>query len=223
MVQFNLLPDVKLQYIKTRRMKRIVTIVSLTVAVASVIALVLVFVSVQVAQKKHLANLNKDIAKEVKTLNSVEDLNKILTVQNQLKSLPGLYDDRKISSRIFGYISQLTPAAANISSFKLDMNGNTVSIAGTADGTTTINQYADTLKFVTYTTTAVKEEDQKRAFSNVVTNLALTDKKTTFVINASFDPVLFDGKETPVIKVPKIISTRSETEKPQVFKEGSKQ
>ena len=92
MIQFNLLPDVKIKYIKTQRTKRMVILVSLLVSAASLALVTIMFVSVQVIQKKSLNDLSKDIVAETKQLQDVQDLDKILTIQNQLTALPALHD-----------------------------------------------------------------------------------------------------------------------------------
>jgi len=216
MIQFNLLPDVKLQYIKTQHTKRFVVIISLVAAAVSLALLVVTFLSVQIAQKKHITDLNKDIKSQISTLDKVEDLDKILTIQNQLNSLPSLHKGKPVTSRIFGYISQVTPATASISNFSVDFTASTVNITGSADTLTTVNKFADTLKFATFTSAETKTG---KPFTNVVTTLSLDAKRTSYVIVASFDPVLFESDDTPTLVVPSIISTRSETEKPAIFKE----
>ncbi len=217
MIQFNLLPDVKLQYIKTQRSKRIVMVSSIVAAGVALAFFIILFLSVQVAQKKHLNDLSKDITTQVKTLSSTKGVNKILTIQNQLKSLPGLHADKPISSRLFAYISQITPALASISKLDMDLTLNTLTVTGSADSVVTVNKYADTLKFATYKST---KTDTGKPFSNVVTTINLTDAKASYVLTFNFDPILFSNSEVPVLTVPKIISTRSETEKPSaVFKE----
>ena len=216
MIQFNLLPDVKLQYIKTRHTKRVVSVVSVIAAGSALIILMLLFLSVQVIQKKHLNDISKDIKTEVSKLQNVQDLDKILTIQNQLASLPDLHAKKPIGSRLFSYIQQVTPTKAFISKIDVDFAANTIKIAGTSDTLATANQYADTLKFATYKTAT---NDRGKPFSSVVTDLSKDEKKATFTIEMNFDPLLFSNLETPVLVVPNIISTRSVTEKPSaVFK-----
>jgi Tfp pilus assembly protein PilN len=216
MIQFNLLPDVKLDYIKTRRTKRLVTIVSLLAAGASVTILALLFLTVQVVQHKHLNDISADIKSEVSKLNKIEDLNKILTIQNQLSSLPALHAKEPIASRLFDYIQQTTPAQVNISKVDVDFLASTLSFNGTSDTLANANRYADTLKFATYKTSTTP---QGKPFLNVVTSLTKAEKEATFTINCTFDPVLFSDAEVPILTVPAITSTRSETEKPgAVFK-----
>jgi hypothetical protein len=91
MIQFNLLPDVKQQYIRAKRMKRTAIVVSFLVAASSVFVFVMLFLSVYVFQKKHIDNVNNDIQASVKTLKETPNLNKILTIQNQLNTLPSLH------------------------------------------------------------------------------------------------------------------------------------
>ena len=218
MIQFNLLPDVKLQYIKTQHTKRLVMIVSLLATSASVALLAILFVTVQVAQKKHLNDLSKDISTQIKKLNNTDDLNKILTIQNQLNSLSGLHADKPVASRLFGYVQQITPVQADIATLNVDLSTNKMTITGTSDTVVTANKFADTLKFATYTSSATTSG---KPFSNVVTTLSVGPQKTTFGLTFDFDPVLFASAEAPKLVVPNIISTRSETEKPStVFKEA---
>ena len=147
-------------------------------------------------------------------LSNTKDLDKILTVQNQLKSLPGLHDEKAVSSRMFGYITQLTPQKANISKLELNFDENTISISGSADGLSTVNAYVDTLKFTKYTT---NDEDPQtnNAFSDVVLSaFGRTATETTYTISASFDPVIFSQQQEVTLTVPKITSSRSVTEQP---------
>ena len=61
MVQFNLLPDVKQQYIKAVYRRRLITLVCVVVGVAFLVIFVLTFLFVQVNQTRHLSHLDKDI------------------------------------------------------------------------------------------------------------------------------------------------------------------
>ena len=92
MIQFNLLPDVKLEFIKTRRTKHMVSLICTTVIVVSLVVLVGLFSVVNILQHKRINDLNAHIAKDTTTLKAVPDLNKILTIQNQLSSLTNLHE-----------------------------------------------------------------------------------------------------------------------------------
>jgi hypothetical protein len=51
MIQFNLLPDIKMQYIKARRQQHLVILVSMIAIIASLAVLVLLIVTTDVVQK----------------------------------------------------------------------------------------------------------------------------------------------------------------------------
>lgn len=213
MIQFNLLPNVKLEYIKARRSKRLVLLLSTALAGAALIVFVGLFLVVNVWQRQHLNALNADIKQDTATLEAIPNLNKILTVQNQLNSLTALQEQDPATARLFDYLGQVTPAQATISNIKADFSTNTMSITGNANTLSTVNQFVDTLKFTTYTTT--QNSTPQKAFSDVVlTNFAKNETDSSYQIDLKFDPTIFDNTLQVQLVVPQIISTRSQTEKP---------
>lgn len=212
MIQLNLLPDVKLQYLKVRRMQRLVVSVSMLLIIASLFIFVLLIGTVDVFQKKSLSDLNHDISTYKSQLQNTPNLNKILTVQNQLQVLTSLHDQKPAATRLFGYLQQLTPADASISQFNIDYTQNTVSITGDANSLDVVNAFTDTLKFTTY-----KKSDgtSANAFSAVVlSQFSRNSSGATYTITASFDPAIFDSANNVTLTVPNIISTRSIVEQP---------
>lgn len=213
MIQFNLLPEVKLDYIRAQRTKRVVMVIASLAAMVSVSILILLFVLVNVLQKNHLNNLSSDVTKYTDELKAIPDLDKVLTVQNQLNSLPALHDQKAVVSRLYSYIGKVTPSKVTVSKFTADYVNNTFSIEGEAANLERVNQYADTLKFTEYTT--VIGGATGKAFSGVVlTDFSRNIDITTYKIDLAFDPVIFNSADTLTFTVPQITSTRSETEKP---------
>jgi Tfp pilus assembly protein PilN len=208
MIQFNLLPDIKIQYLKAQRQKHLVVLISTIATIAAITLLVFLVLLVQVAQKKNLSDLNKDIKSSSSELQNTKDINKILTVQNQLKSLSGLHDQKPVASRLFGYLSQVTPTKATISKLDVDFQKNTIVINGSADGLKTINTYVDTLKLTTYT--AASSSASKSAFSNVVlSSFGRDNKGATYTISIGFDPAIFSGGSAVTLTVPQIANTHA--------------
>src|SRR5690606_17026897 len=152
MIQFNLLPDVKLEYIKAKRTKHMVTLVAGAVTALAVFIFVLLFIVVNVVQKQHIANLDKDIQEDISYLQQVPDLAKVLTVQNQLAALPELHNQKPKVSRLYNYLIQLTPSKASIAEIQVDFAANTMTISGSANKLQTVNKFVDTLKFTEYQT-----------------------------------------------------------------------
>lgn len=217
MIQFNLLPDVKQEFIKARRAKRTAITAATVIGGGALFVFIMLFLVVNVVQKKHLRDLDQDIKQYSQQLQATPDLNKILTIQNQLNSLPALHDDKIVASRLPQYLGKLTPAKASISKLQIDFSAKTITITGTADSLSTVNKYVDTIKFTKYTTT--KDSSQKAAFNNVVLGtFSRQTTSTSFTITANFEAAIFDNEAEVSLVVPKIISTRSETEKPaQLF------
>src|SRR5688500_12274286 len=119
MIQFNLLPDVKLEYIKAKRTKRMVVSISAITNIVSLGIVVLLFFLVNVVQKQHLSNLSEDIRRDSKKLENVEDISKILTIQNQLLSLEDAHNDKPVVSRLQKYIEQVTPNNVSIADLEV--------------------------------------------------------------------------------------------------------
>ncbi len=220
MIQFNLLPDVKLQYIRARRLKQTMITVSGVVIIASLAVTIFLFMAVQVFQKEHISHINKDIKESTDKLQGTKDLDKLLTIQNQLSSLSSLHDSKKVGSRTFGYLAQVTPKDVTISNLEVDFDAGTMKITGGAKELSAANQYVDTLKFTTYTYPETKpdggtENKTGNAFTNVVlSSWSRNDKETTYTIDLRFDPAIFDVQKQTSLVVPNQITTRSSTEKP---------
>ncbi len=222
MVQFNLLPDVKMQYVKTKRMQQLIILVSGLVITGSLVILILMFMVVKVFQTKHLSDVNKDIKKYSNQIKGKTDITKILTIQNQLNSLTGLHNQKPVASRLYGYIGQVTPTQITISGYNIDFDAHTIQITGGADTIISINTFVDTLKFTTYNNG--DSTNSAPAFSSVVlSSFSKTDKGAQYTINMNFDSKIFDGNSTPTLVVPPgKITTRSTTEKPQdLFKQST--
>ncbi|MEK7594136.1 MAG: PilN domain-containing protein [Patescibacteria group bacterium] len=224
MIQLNLLPDVKLEFIKAQRAQRLAFSIAFLAGGVS-IALLVVLLSLTGLQNKHLNDLSKDIASSTAKLQKQPQIGKILTVQNQLESLTGLHDQKPAAPKVLEYINQVTPAQVDITSLTVDFTEQTATITGTADALSSVNKYVDTLKFTTYTTQ--DDNTAKPAFSNVVlSSFGLGDSSggkanphpANYTITLSYDPAIFDNTQRVTLSVPNLISTRSESQPADLFK-----
>lgn len=246
MIQFNLLPDVKLEFIKANYLKRVIMIVAAISSVACLVIFFALFSYVKGAQKNHLSELDKDITKELTTLRENPDLDKILTVQNQLNSLSGLHDKKVVGSRLYDYFILLTPVKTTISDFDVKFAENTIQIEGNADALSTVNKFIDQMKFTTYELAdgdpaTLLDQDPSNdkpntkgsAFSNVVLDSHEIENQENVVeknggpiaykIIANFDPNIFKFvKNVPktvkpvTLNVPNKVTTRSVIERPDI-------
>lgn len=213
MIQFNLLPSIKREYVKARRNRRLTVLAAGLVGIISLAVLAILFVSVQIVQKNYSKDLARDIKSQSKTLQGISDLNKILTIQNQLGSLTALHDQKPVTTLLFGYLKQFTPAKASIASVIINFDKQTVEITGSADSINTVNKFVDTLKFTDYKT---EEPKQGKAFSLVVlADFGRDDKGASYKLSMAYDNAIFSSNSKPTLIIPaNKITTRSETEKP---------
>lgn len=208
MIQFNLLPDVKVQYIKTQRMKRAVIVLALGVIAFSVGLLIILF-SFATVQKQHLGNLDEDIKSLRAELENTPELTRILSIQNQLNTLPELYNGRPAVERLSGYLDQTVPTTLDLTDVKIDFVLFTMKISGKAPTLENVNSYADTLKYTTYKSTNIP--NGATAFKDVVLkDFSRGEKEATFDLELVFDPVIFDGTQEVSLTVPQLVTTRAQ-------------
>jgi len=217
MIQLNLLPDVKEKYIKTERLKRMVFGGSL-LAVFAAVAIAGILTMSLFAQKARLSSLDKSIKTSSAKITGTKDLDKILTVQNQLNSLTALHDQKPVTSRLFDYLPQITPNDVSITNFDIGLDQTTgtqnISITGTTKSLEATNKFVDTLKFTKFSIDG--SDTQTPAFSKVVlTSFSSSNGSASYIITMEYDPALFtsDSKNIKLI-VPKQVTTQSTTQRP---------
>lgn len=214
MIQINLIPEVKAKYIVAKRKKRLVILSSVTISGVFLGITILMASYVYIGQKLQLTSLDNSIKDSAAQLKKVDGLDKMLTIQNQLSALPALHSDKPVTSRLFTFLPQITPTDIKISSLDVNMDDSTIKFTGTAKSIESINKFVDTLKFTDYVTD--QNQDKKRAFSTVVLDsFSSNDKESKYTISLKFDPLIFSSENKNVLLiVPKITSTRSQTEQP---------
>jgi hypothetical protein len=227
MIQLNLLPDVKLEYIKAQRLRRLAFVLSAIITAVSV-AILVISLGIDLNQKRVLNNLNKSVASETTTLQKKPYINKILTVQNQLESLTSLHESKPAADDLFNsYLDKLTPVNIEISNLSVDFNIHTIIITGGANNLATVDQYVDTLKFTTFKTADVTTKTN--AFSGVVLsgfginpNPLDANDAVSYTIDANFNPSIFNITQSATLNVPSQITTRSDIEEPgNLFKSAT--
>lgn len=221
MIQLNLLPDVKMAYIKAQRTRRLMLSISVLIAVAA-IALLVLLLSVSGLQKKHLNDLSSDIKSESQELESRPQIDRMLTVQNQLNSLTPLHAESPAAARLFSFLNQVTPANVNITDLKIDFTQQTATITGTSDSLVNVNKYIDTLKLTTFTVDG--EDDSQPAFSDIVLSSFSLDtgsdtpgQAANYTISLSYDQTIFDANQDVKLSVSNVATTRSEVAQPNAL------
>jgi Tfp pilus assembly protein PilN len=210
-IQFNLLPDVKLEYNRTQRIKRLAYGISTLAVVVSVGLFILMIFTVDIVQKKQMSDAGKKVDEVSKQLKDIPQIDQIVTIQNQLKTLTSLHENRHNVSRIFTYLPKITPANVSINKLEMDTVKSTMTISGTASSQKDVNTFVDTLKQTTF---KIDSTDQPSpAFSSVIESaFNINPTNVGYTISMQFDSKLFannltnsQGKKvTPQITVNKV-------------------
>ena len=215
MIQFNLLPSVKLEHLKAKRLKRIISL-SATGVIAACFLTVAGLISVVVfAQPKRLNDLDKSIKSVSNDIKSTKDINKVLTIQNQLSVIDKLHSDKPAIERLFTFITQITPKTVSIQSFSADVETAKIEVTGQAPTIEEMNKYIDTLKFTSINYGDATKTDIKAFPQVVLSSYAINQNGAGFNVSITYELDIFKSEKTTLkLSVPKITSTRSETERP---------
>lgn len=230
MIQINLLPDIKKEHLKAVRQKKAILSTATISSGVFLAVVVLLALAVFGVQKARIDSLTKSIEEDIAQLKGVQDLDKVLTIQNQLMALPALYEGKPNAGNVFGYISAVTPADVKLSSTQLSFDPatqatNNMEISGSTATFKDVNRFADILKNAKYELidTGSDKKIEGNAFKSVVIESISKDKQSTeggatlFTIVIQYDPEIFNIEYDKVsLKVPKITSSVSSTEKPEL-------
>lgn len=109
MIQINLVPDVKQELLRAQSQRNLLISVSIIAAIAAGVVVVLVAGYVYGAQSWMMKSANDTINTEFSNLSSVEDLDKILTIRNQLSAVSELNQNKQMTSRVYDMLSVIVP------------------------------------------------------------------------------------------------------------------
>lgn len=162
MISINLLPDIKKDLLRVRRERNLVVTVSV-IAVGVSVGILLVLGATlggmtvaKMATESSIESNEKKIDDAIKN----DQLNRYLTIQNQLSQIDGLKDGQQIYSRLMDYLVALNPAAPNnatlqnvilsssgasSSSSSSSADGITVTLEGSTADFASLNVYKNTL------------------------------------------------------------------------------
>lgn len=135
MIEINLVPDVKQELIKARRIRTIVVSSAIIVGVVSIAVVALLAMYLFGVQSLRSSEADRIITEKSKQLSSIEDLSNALTIQHQLTKISQLHDQKNIDSRLFELLVALNPVEPNQVNFslaKVDAEEKTINLEGQA-------------------------------------------------------------------------------------------
>lgn len=133
MIEINLIPDVKQELLKAERARALVISGSIITCIVAggVVALLAIYIyGVQFGRNIIVDNSIKSGSEK---LAKVEDLSKMITLQNQIKSIETLGDTKSINSRLFDVLSAVIPPSPNevrISTLSVNTEESTIKLEG---------------------------------------------------------------------------------------------
>ncbi len=227
MIQLNLLPDIKKEFINAQKTRAVVMSSSILVTIVAVGLAVLMFVYVTFLQQLQITLATNDIKEKDKQLNSVQDLSKYLTIQNQLASLPELHAGKGVYSRLLSFLPVLNPNAPNnvaLTKLQLVALDKQVNFTGSTASFESLNVFVDTLRNaeVAYKDSSAQQQKSKMFESIMVQNSNIDrlngKSSVSFTVIAQYVEPAFDAHNTDVTaSVPNIKTSQSVTESPKLF------
>lgn len=232
MIQLNLLPDIKKEYLKSQKTRALVVSSSILVTLVAIGLSVLLFVYVTFLQQLQITLATDDIKSKTGQLNNVTDLSKYLTVQNQLSALPDLHANKGIYSRLLSFLPVLNPISPNnikLSQLQLTTNERLVTFTGSTASFESLNVFVDTLRNAQVKYKDSSAQAQTANMFDVVyvqsSSLDKSNGKTVvaFTVRATYQESVFDARNTEVTaSVPNIKTSQSVTESPIFDSNASK-
>lgn len=132
-IEINLIPDVKFDLLKTKVMRTRVTVVAiLIVIITSVITAVLASVTFGV-QSLMIATIDRKINEQFQTYKNYENVNQIITIQNQLSKIDNLHQNKPVASRLFNMMVSIIDGSGDsikISKLEYDAGSRQIKLEG---------------------------------------------------------------------------------------------
>jgi hypothetical protein len=222
MIELNLLPDVKQEFIRTQAQKKLVISLMIIVSMGAAAVVLLLIFYVYVAQPGLRQLVNNDIENKITEINKKKgQLTTNLTIQNQLASVTKLHEDKGAYDRFFDYFRSLNPEVPNnisISQATVDTTTTTIHLDASAKNFQAVAVFQDTLRNAELKYyDPVDEKDQKVPLFSEVTiseaGLGQDSKGTpivSFKVALIYDSSAFSWTvRNPAVTVPNKTTTPS--------------
>lgn len=195
MIELNLLPDVKQEFIRTQAQKRLIisSMIIVSMVAAGIVVLMVFFVFV--AQPGLRLLVDNDVKNKTAELNKNKNLTRNLTIQNQLASVTQLHEDKGVYERFFDYFKGLNPETPNnisISQATIDPTSGTILLEASGKNFQAVAVFQDTLKNaeLKYSDPDSKDEKKVPLFSEISISEAGLGQDSQGVQVASFKAAL---------------------------------
>lgn len=225
MIELNLLPDVKKEFIKAQRTRNtVISAAILTSLIAGGIVALLATV-VYVGQGVMINTIKGKITENHKELAGKQEINKYLAVQSQLNVLDQVATKRSVYGRVLDALPALNPAPPNnvsLFDFTMSQADTTATMSGQANNFEAVNNFKNTLEKAVLTYTNDTGTEYSTPLFPVVTSgvpsLSNVEGKSvaSFQFTMTFAPEAFDPLNRDIkISVPKLVTSDSDQNAPK--------
>ena len=173
MIEINLVPDVKQQLNKAERVRSTVVSASILIGVGALGIIAVLAVYVFAVQSVRSAIVDEGIKSEGAKLAQVEDLSKVLTIQNQLSKITELNDQKKIDSRVFDVLAAVIPPAPNnvqVSGLMINAEAKQITIEGQTRAFDVLEIFKKTIDGAVITFKQDGEDQEAKLATNISTS-----------------------------------------------------
>jgi len=234
MIQINLVPDVKQEFLKAQRTKRVVITFSVLVGGFFLAITTIMFLLVNVWQQRTISNNDTKITELLGEYRELDDVSKVLTLNSQLTELPILHEDKTAITRLRTYLARLVPDGIKLTNFTMDQDQTVMVMEGIGPDIAAVNKFADTLKNAVYFVYNPTFQDNpdipneipiNKVFNTVILEQVgtennpdsgnETERRATYEIRVVYNPEIFDNSLDVRVIVPRTSSDELELIQPE--------
>ena len=179
-VEINLLPDVKFELVKARIVRRRITVTAMIVLVVSVAVTTFLAIIAFGAQSVLMSVNDGRIQEQFNKYKSYENVNQIITIQNQLSKIDALHQAKPISSRLFNMMVSIidgSGGSVKISKLQYDASSGQVNLDGQSkDGFIGLERIQ---KSILATQILYKPKEQLRSVNTTSNPAKIVEENTT--------------------------------------------
>lgn len=207
MIQINLLPDVKLEFIRMRRMRRLVIMIGIVVVSVSIIITSLVTFNFYSVKQATIKTQGKQIEDAIGAIRTEENLQKILTAKQSIATLNEIHKEKWVAGNTIFYINDILLDEVGLDGYSFDFNANTFSLSlrlvDGADSDEVPYQQERVFESAFYVegnkeVESIGEAKQRenRVFSKIICNgCGIGQDTQDFTISGDFIPKIFANDE----------------------------
>lgn len=193
----NLLPDTKQARLRAQHTRKL--LVSSTTAILIIgVAIPVILLIVKGGQSLYLKRTQSQIEEKKATLKNTENIVTMLSVKDHLNSLPALYNQRVVVTKLLKKLPSVMPQDLRLSNLSLDVAGGSLIFTGASGSYASVEKFALALKQHGGSHDPGKVNDPAATqgnFSNVVLQSVsgASGDEVSFTITANFAPNLISS------------------------------